>query len=310
MLSIRLSGFGNSEVEAYTKYFSFLCLKATGEDINVVTDTTLVDIEIILYPSRSRGESKYKILLTAEACKDWLWDYGCSDFDNIYACGCATLNNPYPTNIPSDHYEWWPFAAWCWPNIVFPDILRAEREQRKFVPKKRFCSFVRVNGKGNHRDQLYYKLSSYNRIDSAGSWSNNMSGGWKVSGAHYSDSLREFYSSGKFVIAAENTITPGYVTEKIINAFRSGCVPIYWGNLETTDGKPLFNPAAYINIADYPNVDAAITFIKFINDNDDIYQEMINAPLWATCNNGPHQSMTDKPFINTVKKIWSRLKTE
>jgi hypothetical protein len=32
-----------------------------------------------------------------------------------------------------------------------------------------------------------------------------------------------------FVIAFENTDHPGYITEKIVDAFKAGTVPLYWG---------------------------------------------------------------------------------
>lgn len=34
----------------------------------------------------------------------------------------------------------------------------------------------------------------------------------------------------KFCIAMENSISPGYVTEKVFDALAAGCVPVYFGS--------------------------------------------------------------------------------
>ena len=48
--------------------------------------------------------------------------------------------------------------------------------------------------------------------------------------------------------AFENTYAPGYTTEKIMDAFASGCVPIYYGDpLVVQD----FNPDSFINAHDF-----------------------------------------------------------
>ena len=41
--------------------------------------------------------------------------------------------------------------------------------------------------------------------------------------------LIDEYSKFKFVLTMENGFRKGYVTEKIINAFVAGSIPIYWG---------------------------------------------------------------------------------
>lgn len=58
-----------------------------------------------------------------------------------------------------------------------------------------------------------------------------------------SDILRKFY----FCFSIENQITPGYHTEKILDCFRTGTVPIYAGDPEigkifNTDGIIMINP--------------------------------------------------------------------
>ncbi len=58
----------------------------------------------------------------------------------------------------------------------------------------------------------------------------------------------------KFAIAYENASFPGYVSEKIFDAFFAGCVPIYEGAPDVTDYIP---PETFIdkrNFPDYPSL--------------------------------------------------------
>ena len=77
-------------------------------------------------------------------------------------------------------------------------------------------------------------------------------GGWK------SMKLIDAYKNYKFVIAMENSQYPGYITEKIINAFYSGAIPIYWGASNIND---FFNPKAFINISNFNSPQECIDFV-------------------------------------------------
>lgn len=56
-------------------------------------------------------------------------------------------------------------------------------------------------------------------------------------------SAHKLYVDYKFALVMENTKTPGYITEKILNAFIGGCVPVYCG---TEDVFKIFNKDAFI----------------------------------------------------------------
>jgi hypothetical protein len=56
----------------------------------------------------------------------------------------------------------------------------------------------------------------------------------------------KIFNQFAFNVAMENTIAPGYITEKIGNAFKSGSVPIYWGASEINE---FFNPQSFINVS-------------------------------------------------------------
>jgi hypothetical protein len=51
-----------------------------------------------------------------------------------------------------------------------------------------------------------------------------------------------------FSFCFENDLYPGYVTEKIIEAFACGNIPLYWGLF---GGDSVFNKLSYLNLADF-----------------------------------------------------------
>lgn len=74
-------------------------------------------------------------------------------------------------------------------------------------------------------------------------------------GAHFDKSIKDHHSSGflkkdilkkfSFNLCPENGLYPGYYTEKIPEAFNSGCLPITWAD-ENIDAD--FNPHAFLNL--------------------------------------------------------------
>ncbi|TYZ56969.1 hypothetical protein PybrP1_005077 [[Pythium] brassicae (nom. inval.)] len=61
----------------------------------------------------------------------------------------------------------------------------------------------------------------------------------------YNDNAVSSYAQYKFVIAFESAQTPGYVTEKLVNAFLAGSVPVYFGHSDSV--AQLFNPRSFID---------------------------------------------------------------
>lgn len=139
--------------------------------------------------------------------------------------------------------------------------------------KKDFCSFVVSNEWGDdYRIRLFYELSKYKKVDSGGRSLNNIGSPIGMG----LDKKFEFDLSHKFSFALENAQNPGYTTEKIFDAFAAGCIPIYWGD-PTIENE--FNPKAFINCNDL-TVEEAIEKIKEIDQNDELYNQMLNEPAY------------------------------
>lgn len=142
--------------------------------------------------------------------------------------------------------------------------------QEKLNKKSDFCSFVYSNGNADPiREQFFRKLSEYKKVNSGGRYMNNIG---KPAGV---EDKMEFESKHKFSIAFENSSHPGYSTEKLLQSFAAGTVPIYWGDPRI---KEVFNQESFIFVNDYESLDKVVDKIMEIDQNDECYLKYLAAP--------------------------------
>lgn len=140
---------------------------------------------------------------------------------------------------------------------------------------KRFCSFVVSNGNADPmRDYIFDKISEYRKVDSGGRYRNN------IGIANGVEDKLTFQEKYKFALAVENTSYSGYLTEKLVEAFAAGGVPIYWGDPKV--GK-YFNTRAFVNVLDYTSVEDAIEEIKRIDQDENLYMSYVKTPALNDC---------------------------
>jgi hypothetical protein len=185
------------------------------------------------------------------------------------------------------------FPLYLWHHTNYNSL--EKREKKDWASEKlKFCNFIYGNGNTNmlgvkDRIDFFKKLSEYKKVDSGGTLFNNI--------GHSVQDKNKWLSDYKFTIAFENQYSEGYTTEKIIDPFLSGSLPIYKGNpLINKD----FNPASFLNVSDFKNLDEAINRVIEIDQNDDLYNQIMNSrilpdpiPEWAT----------EEWYINCWKKI-------
>jgi hypothetical protein len=75
----------------------------------------------------------------------------------------------------------------------------------------------------------------------------------------------------------ENRNAKGYITEKILNAFMAGCIPIYYG---TPDVFDIFNKRAFIWY-DVKDPQSALDRIAYLEENRTAYDEVLKEPILA-----------------------------
>jgi hypothetical protein len=143
---------------------------------------------------------------------------------------------------------------------------------RVLAESREFCSFVVSNGtrRTQRRIQFFHALNAARRVSSGGRVLNNV-------GGPVPDKLA-FLRRHKFNLCFENHAWPGYTTEKLGHALACGCVPIYWGN---PDIAHEFNPACFINVADFPDDAAAIAHILRVDDHPEFRRRYLEAPCFA-----------------------------
>jgi len=130
--------------------------------------------------------------------------------------------------------------------------------------RRKFCSYVVSNRRVSRTDSARVQ-----RVESGGRQFNNVGGPVR-------DKLA-FLRGCKFNIAFENASTPGYTTEKIIEAKAAGTVPIYWGNpLVATE----LNPRAFVNCHDFPDFDAVVRRVRELDADDAAYLTMLAEPIF------------------------------
>lgn len=88
---------------------------------------------------------------------------------------------------------------------------------------------------------------------------------------------RVVFQDYRFMLLMEDANIPGFITERIIDGFLSGTVPIYYGTTQIFD---IFNPKAFIYY-DINNPQEALERIRFLEENPQAYQEMLNEPILA-----------------------------
>jgi hypothetical protein len=164
----------------------------------------------------------------------------------------------------------------CWqPLIIFYkeayNSLKSERPPVEEIikTKRDFCAYVMSSTRDSapERTQIFELLNAYKTVHSGGNWNNNV-------GGRVPDKLK-FQSSHKFVIAFENSSTPGYLTEKFADAAQVNAIPIYWGDPTIAN---YFNTKAFVNCHDFPSLEAAVKYVKEIDQNDELYQQMLQEP--------------------------------
>ena len=137
------------------------------------------------------------------------------------------------------------------------------RRKLDIKAKDKFCALIAGNAEGL-RVNMFNSVSRYKQVDGYG----NMFG----------NSLRKskfaILPEYKFCLCPENSIYDGYVTEKLVDAYAGGCVPLYSGVV--SDG---FNGDAFLNYQDYKNMDKFVKEIEAIDYLEASYKRMYEQPL-------------------------------
>jgi hypothetical protein len=165
----------------------------------------------------------------------------------------------------------------CWEALSVPRPIRP-------AEKSEFCIFIASNGSCEARNEMFKKLSAYKHVHSAGPLFYNLGNTYAPRGTAPNKSptfvdhayLRKY----KFMICFENSSSPYYLTEKLLNAYLGGTVPIYWGADKASEW---FNPDAFFHLQQDTEaaMDAMVARIIAADNDDALYERMLRQPLFG-----------------------------
>ena len=183
--------------------------------------------------------------------------------------------------------------------LKFPDFIWVLKKVNKFnlqkirkdslkKNNKKFCAAVISNNisTGFFRIKFYKELNKYKKIDMGGKAFNNV-------GGRVIDKIK-FLSSYKFSFSLENSEGDGYISEKIIDSFLAGTIPIYYGNYMVDE---YINPKTFILIRSERDIKSKIEYIKKIDNDDKLYHSILNQQIF----NGNYQNIIENNLEEKIK---------
>ena len=196
----------------------------------------------------------------------------CPDFNYVdYAI------TSYPITFFDRHFRL-PYFMWVDFDKALHISNRDFSELESIGDRPYFCNFIFSHESENELRGLFFKrLSAYKRIESCGTYLNNMQDGFTLT----RDEKFEMQRKCRFTICFESTCHDGFITEKILDAFYAGTIPIYCGS---KDINSIFNNKAYINVSDYQSVDDAINDIIDIDNDRDRFNSIMSVSTFIDKN--------------------------
>ena len=163
--------------------------------------------------------------------------------------------------------------------LLYPDIHKlVERPQLTIDDlrkRQHFCNFIYSNGNAEpERDAFFHALNERLPVMSAGKHLRNTR---SIDEAHPATDMnfrkRKYMEDFRFSLAFENSAHPGYVTEKIADAFIARTLPVYWGDPRIADE---FNKDSFVDVRSFASRKDAVDHILALNQDDDLVLKMLN----------------------------------
>ena len=147
-----------------------------------------------------------------------------------------------------------------------------------------FGCFIVSNNNCPTRNKMFQMLNKYKKVNSGGRHLNNI--GYIVGGNWWSIEYINYISRHKFMICFENTKMETYSTEKIVNAYLAGVIPIYWSSHHI---KNLFNSESMLFLED---------------ETDESFQKLINRVIELDNDDAKYVEFKKHPIFNEHNKIY------
>ncbi|KAH7459741.1 putative fucosyltransferase R654 [Phytophthora ramorum] len=158
-----------------------------------------------------------------------------------------------------------------------PLSLLSPSDTKTESPKTKFCAYLYAHCDRSDRELMYDALNALRPVDALGKCAGSSRPPDQTKMASrlaifYNDDAVRRYAPYKFVLAFENTRAAGYVTEKLVNAFLAGSVPVYWGDSKTV--SELFNPESFIDCGRFDSLQDCAEYVVRVDDSPEMYTRM------------------------------------
>lgn len=155
-----------------------------------------------------------------------------------------------------------------------------------------FCSFVVSNPICRMRNRIFKTLHRRKSVASGGNHFNN-------TGGPVADKMG-FLRGYRFNIACENSSSPSYITEKLIDPILAGSIPIYWG---APDVHRDFDSRCMINVSDYGSLNELAAEVVRIDGDVNARRQILESPVFL--GNRPPACMNEEniagPLIDLIE---------
>ncbi len=138
--------------------------------------------------------------------------------------------------------------------------------------RPRFCALVCSHDQSGLRKKIMESLEEVGHVDSAGRYCKNTD----ILQTEFADDKPQFLQQYRFNICPENSDHTGYVTEKIFDAIKSGCVPIYNGSGNKPEPEVVNKNAVVFWSND--NNDQEIAQIQNLENSHETYMHFAHQP--------------------------------
>lgn len=249
----------------FDKEQNLICdlLKINGYDVQIVEDPDYLICHFCsgCDPYEYCGRPQVRIMYSGE---NFIPDFNLIDY----------AISPYPIQFGDRSFH---LPACVWPRSHWVELPNKDRNYSAEILKEKtlFANFISSHeSEFNIRGDFFKELCKYKRVESAGTYLNNMPDGKAVN--WLDDSKANLQKKCKFTLCFESTLHYGFVTEKLMDAFYTDTIPVYYGSPTAAE---IFNKDAFINVADYPSFEDAIAKIIELDQDDEKYLQMLRQPI-------------------------------
>ena len=169
------------------------------------------------------------------------------------------------------HFPFWIMWSVFSPTATYEDIEKQlshmDSVENHSYKDRKFCSFV-CSHDDVGRKNIYEQFSKIDKIDCDGKLFHNNDELKQI----YNDDKLQYLKHYKFNLTPENTNYKGYVTEKLFEAIKCGCIPIYNGS-DNCPEPEILNQSAIIFIEIGKENTDAIKLVSELNSNEKLYMD-------------------------------------